>query len=337
MVRERKPGPQSGTTPRVAIVIPARDEAPTIRACISSCASQNYAGEFRIFLVDDHSTDGTADLARAQRGPITIVPATPLPDGWTGKLWAVQCGLEPARAFHPEFILLTDADIVHSPKMLSGLVNRAEEDMLDLASYMVKLRCESFAEKALIPAFVYFFFQLYPPRWIADLPNSTAGAAGGCILIRTSALERIGGIASIRNELIDDCALAKRVKQSGGRIWLGITSESNSIREYNTVREIRRMISRTAFTQLNYSAWLLAGTVLGLLFTYILPLLTESVAAYLLMTLSYLPLLRFYKRSPLWALTLPLVAVFYAAATIDSALRHWRGAGGEWKGRFRKA
>lgn len=341
LVRERRPDGPLRTRPRVAVVIPARDEAATIQACIASCASQDYPGEFQIYLVDDHSTDGTAELARKKSGAIHIVQASDLPPGWTGKLWAIHCGLEQARRFQPDYVLLTDADIVHWPETLSGLVARAEESNLDMASYMVQLRCESFAEKALIPAFVYFFFQLYPPRWIEDAHSAAAGAAGGCILIRNSALERIGGVASIKGELIDDCALAARVKQSGGKIWLGITSASASIREYNTFGEIRRMISRTAFTQLNYSAWLLAGTVLGLIVTYILPpmlLLAGNIpgaAACALMAISYVPILRFYRRSPLWAMTLPLIAIFYTVATIDSALRHWRGAGGEWKGRFR--
>jgi hopene-associated glycosyltransferase HpnB len=339
---QQKPAGPLQTNPRVAIVIPARDEAESIQACIASCAAQQYPGEFQIYLVDDHSADGTADLARKQSDRIAVIQAAPLPPGWTGKLWAVHCGLEQARTFQPDYVLLTDADIIHSPATLSGLVARAEENNLDLASYMVKLRCQSFAEKALIPAFVYFFFQLYPPRWIEDPRSSTAGAAGGCILIRNSALERIGGVASIKSALIDDCALAARVKGSGGKIWLGVTQESHSIRSYNTFREIRRMISRTAFSQLNYSAWLLAGTILGLIATYIAPpllLITGNKlagAACVLMMLSYMPMLRFYGRPRLWSVCLPLIAMFYTAATIDSALRHWKGAGGEWKGRFQQ-
>jgi len=341
LVRESRSRESLRTRPRVAIVIPARDEAATIQACIAACAEQDYPGEFQIYLVNDHSTDGTAELAREASPAVHIVHAAPLPGGWTGKLWAVHCGLQQARSFQPDYVLLTDADIIHSRETLTGLVARAERKNLDIASYMVHLRCESFAEKALIPAFVYFFFQLYPPRWIEDPHSSTAGAAGGCILIRNSALQRIGGIASIKGELIDDCALALRVKQSGGNIWLGITSASASIREYNTFAEIRRMISRTAFTQLNYSVWLLAMTVLGLVVTYIVPLLLvaagdiPATAAFALMATSYVPMLSFYRRSPLWAVALPLIAIFYTAATIDSALRHWRGAGGEWKGRFK--
>ena len=341
MVREQPFDTPLRTRPRVAIVIPARDEAATIQACIASCAAQNYPGEFQIYLVDDHSTDGTAELAREISGAIQIVQAGPLPAGWTGKLWAVHCGLAQVRAFQPDYVLLTDADIVHSPGTLTGLTGRAEEGNLDMASYMVQLRCESCAEKALLPAFVYFFFQLYPPRWIEDARAKTAGAAGGCILIRSAQLERIGGIESIKGELIDDCALAARVKRSGGKIWLGVTSGSASIREYNTFGEIRRMISRTAFTQLNYSVWLLIGTLFGLLATYVVPPLLlfsgniPGAVACVLMAIGFLPMLRFYRRSPLWAAALPLIALFYMVAVIDSALRHWRGTGGEWKGRIR--
>ena len=341
LVRERRIDAPLRTRPRVAIVIPARDEAATIQRCIASCALQNYPGHFQIYLVDDHSTDATAELARAVSSGIEIVQAGVLPAGWTGKLWALHCGLAQARLFQPDYVLLTDADIVHTPEVLTGLVARAEESNLDMTSYMVQLRCQSFAERALIPAFVYFFFQLYPPQWVEDERSTTAGAAGGCILIRSTALERIGGIESIKGELIDDCALAARVKRSGGKIWLGLTSGSASVREYNSFGEIRQMILRTAFTQLNYSVWLLAGTLLGLVITYVMPPLLllagdlSGTAAYALMVISYLPMLRFYRRSPLWAAALPLIAIFYTAATIESALRHWRGTGGEWKGRFR--
>jgi hopene-associated glycosyltransferase HpnB len=259
---------------RIAIVIPARDEAATVAACIGSCAAQTFRGAFHIFLVDDHSTDRTVELTRGAVPDgclLTVVPAKPLPAGWTGKLWALECGLEQARSFEPEYVLLTDADIVHSPDTLATLVDLAQTGQYDLASFMVKLRCSSFAERVLIPAFVYFFFKLYPPQWIEDTRTATAGAAGGCILIRTSALDRIGGVASICGELIDDCALAQRVKRTGGKIWLGLTASSASIREYNTFGEIRRMISRTAFTQLNYSALMLVGTVIAMVITYVMP------------------------------------------------------------------
>jgi hopene-associated glycosyltransferase HpnB len=277
---------------------------------------------------------------------LTVIAAKPLPAGWTGKLWALECGLEQARGFEPEYVLFTDADIVHAEDTLSTLVALAQSGGYDLVSFMVKLRCRSFAERALIPAFVYFFFKLYPPRWIEDTRTSVGGAAGGCILMRASALDRFGGVGSIRGELIDDCALARRVKSTGGTICLSLTASSASIRDYKTFGEIRRMISRTAFTQLNYSALLLVGTVIGMVITYVMPPLLLFTgdgavrmiagAAYVVMMGSYLPMLRFYGRSPLWALCLPVIAVFYSAASVDSALRHWSGAGGEWKGRFRQ-
>jgi hopene-associated glycosyltransferase HpnB len=263
-----------------------------------------------------------------------------LPPGWTGKLWAISEGLQSAAPFHADFYLLTDADIVHAPDNLAGLVARAEASGLDLVSYMVKLRCRTFAERALIPAFVFFFFMLYPPAWIARRDRKTAGAAGGCILIRSSALERIDGVTSIRGELIDDCALAREVKRTGGGVWLGVTSATCSIRDYQTFGDAGHMIARTAFTQLRYSTLLLAGTVIGLAITYLAPpalLMTHSAAlglgAWLLMSIAFLPTIRFYGLNPLWALGLPAIASFYLGATLYSAIRHWRGERVPWKGR----
>ena len=265
-----------------------------------------------------------------------------MPEGWTGKLWAISEGLKHAAGFEPDYILLTDADIVHSRDNVAGLVARAEAGDLDLVSYMVKLQCQTLAEHALIPAFVFFFFKLYPPLWVARRDRSTAGAAGGCILIRPQALARIGGIAAIRGELIDDCALARAVKQ-GGNIWMGLTEETRSIRDYATFGEIWRMISRTAFTQLHHSIWLLAGTILAMAVIYLAPpllILTGDriaavcgMAAWILMIVSYVPTLRFYRRSVAWAPVLPLIALFYMIATFDSAIRYWTGRGGLWKGR----
>jgi hopene-associated glycosyltransferase HpnB len=309
---------------------------------IRSLTEQSYAGAFRIVLVDDDSADGTASIARNAdaSGRLTVVRAAPLPPGWTGKLWAVSQGVAHAGApdYRPDYLLLTDADIVHPPENLAGLVSRAEGGY-DLVSYMAKLKCESPAERALIPAFVFFFFLLYPPAWIRDPRRKTAGAAGGCILIHREMLERIGGIAAIACELIDDCALARAVKRAGGRIWLGLSEGTRSIRDYATFGEIGRMISRTAFTQLRYSPLLLTGTVLGLAFAYWLPVALAiagqplGALAWLLMSICYWPALRFYGRSPLWAPLLPLIAAFYMACTVHSAVQYWRGAGGLWKGR----
>jgi hopene-associated glycosyltransferase HpnB len=243
----------------------------------------------------------------------------------------------------PDFLLLTDADIEHAPENVATLVNVAEGGGYDLASLMVKLHCCTGAEKLLIPAFVFFFFMLYPPEWVRDPRRQTAGAAGGCMLIRPAALERIGGIAAIRPEIIDDCALARAVKRSGGKIWMGAAAEAHSLRPYKSFGEIERMIARTAFNQLKHSFWLLLGTVLGMLLLYVLPiaLLASGSArpalvgavAFALMTAAYLPMVRFYRLNPLWAVSLPLSAVFYTAATIQSAVNYWRGGGGEWKGR----
>ncbi len=325
----------------VAVVIPARNEEAVVGQAVASLLNQNYPGALHIFLVDDHSTDATVAAAGVS-DRLSIVTAGPLPPGWTGKLWAVSEGLKRAGELKPDYILLTDADITHAAGNLAGLVARAEADGLDLASYMVKLECRTLAERALVPAFVYFFFQLYPPVWIARRDRKIAGAAGGCMLIRPAALARIGGIAAIREELIDDCALARAVKL-GGKIWMGLTEDARSIREYSTFAEIRRMISRSAFTQLRYSTLLLAGTILAMAVIYLAPPLVIlagdraaeicGASAWILMTVSYLPVLRFYGRSTAWAPLLPAIALFYMIATVDSAIRYWTGRGGVWKGR----
>jgi len=330
---------------RVAIVIPARNEAETIGRTIASLAAQKLPGQFHIFLVDDHSADGTAEIARAAAPSslLTVTAAPPLAAGWTGKLWALAEGPRQAESFHPDCVLFSDADIVHSPEGLAQLVAHAETGGYDLVSWMVKLRSETFAEKALIPAFVFFFFMLYPPAWTANPRRRTAGAAGGCILLRWPALARIGGIESIRGELIDDCALARAVKRGGGKVWLGVTTKTRSIRGYGTFGEIGRMISRTAFWQLQHSVILLIGTVAGMFVTYMLPplllftgrplVMALGAVAWFLMMTAYLPSLQLYDLSPLWAPALPLVALFYTGATIHSAIRYWTGRGGEWKGR----
>lgn len=329
--------------PRVTAVIPARNEAAVVGRAVSSLVEQQYPGEFRIVVVDDHSTDGTAEAAcQAAGNRITVVQAAPLPPGWTGKLWAVAQGVREAARFSPDYLLLTDADIVHHPETLSALVSQAAQGY-DLVSFMATLHRETLAERALIPAFVFFFFMLYPPEWIRDPRRTTAGAAGGCILVRRQMLERAGGMERIRGELIDDCALASAVKHAGGRVWLGLSPGTESIREYPDFREIGRMISRTAFTQLRHSWWLLAGTVAGLMLTYLIPPAAalagkpSGILAWLLMSIAYFPALRFYRRSPLWAPVLPLVAAFYAAATIHSAIAYARGSGGMWKGRAQAA
>ena len=327
----------------ITAVIPARDEAAVIGRAVKSLLSQEFDGTLRVIVVDDHSSDGTAAALPEDPERLRIVAARPLPRGWTGKLWALSEGLREAANDAPDFFLLTDADIVHSRDNVQKIVLKAVSERLDLVSCLVKLRCESVAERALIPAFAFFFFLLYPPAWIADPRKKTAGAAGGCILIRPKALERICGVQSIRGQLIDDCALARALKRTGGRVWLGVTDDTRSLREYAGFADIERMIRRTAFTQLGYSSWLLAATLLGIAVVYFAPpilvFLGGPVArvlaglAWLLMALLFVPTLRFYRRSILWAPLLPLIAAFYAWATADSAIRHWTGRGGAWKGR----
>jgi hopene-associated glycosyltransferase HpnB len=335
--------------PRVIAIVPARNEGETIERMVAALVRQDYPGEFSIVVVDDHSEDGTAELARragaelAASERVSMHTAAPLPVSWTGKLWALNEGVTQAVRDAPEFYWFTDADVVHAPDTLWRLVARAEFGELDLASLMVLLQARTLPERALIPAFVYFFLKLYPPRWIADPDSRMAGAAGGCILLRRTALERIGGLAAIRGEVIDDCALARKVKDSGGRIRMGVTRASVSFRGYGSFGEIRDMIARTAFTQLRYSALVLIGTLAGMFFTYVAPVVVlfarDSIArilgavAWALMSLTFLPTVRFYRLSPFWTPLLPLAAIFYSYATWLSALRYWLGRGGQWKGR----
>jgi hopene-associated glycosyltransferase HpnB len=335
--------------PRVAVIVPARNEAETIGRTVESLLKQDYAGELNMVVVDDHSDDGTAALARtsAQKAGVSdrveIIGAAALQSGWTGKLWALQQGVEHATLQAPDYYWFTDADIVHAPDTLGRLVARAERHRLDLVSLMVMLQAKSLPEQLLVPAFLYFFLLLYPPRRIADRKAQTAGAAGGCVLIKRAALERFGGPEAIRGEVIDDCAMARAVKRSGGAIWLGLTQKSVSLRSYTTFGGIVDSIARTAFTQLGYSRLLLAGTLAGMLATYFLPVIFTfstqpavwrlGMAAWALMAITYLPTVRFYRLSPLWAAALPLAAAFYTYATWVSAVRYWQGRGGQWKGR----
>lgn len=318
--------------------MPARDEAEHIARVVDSLLAQEYAGSFRLVLVDDDSTDGTAE--RAGRAPkLTVIRGSAKPAGWSGKLWALAQGVAAGTA---PLVLLTDADIVHDRRHLSALVAKLLESNLDLVSEMVRLNCSSAAERALVPAFVYFFQMLYPFSRVNDPRARTAAAAGGTVLIRRAVLEAIGGIESIRHALIDDVTLAKVVKARGA-IYLGHSGLAVSIRQYPHARDLWRMIARTAFTQLRYSAALLALTVLGLALVWFVPLgaaifahgwpRAAGAVAFLLGAASYLPTLRRYGRCPLWSLALPFIALFYLAATLGSALDHWRGAGARWKHR----
>jgi hopene-associated glycosyltransferase HpnB len=279
---------------------------------------------------------------------LVVVSGTPTPAGWVGKMWAVAQGLEKAGELDPSarYVLLTDGDIHHSDRNVAHLVARAEGGALDLTSLMVRLRCVSIAEQMLIPAFVFFFQMLYPFSWVNDPANKTAGAAGGCMLVRRSALERIGGIAAIKSALIDDCALAAAMKRNGP-IYLSLTNDAESLRIYGDLSEVWNMVARSAYTQLNYSPLLLLGTVLGLCITFLAPPLLFifghgmgsifGLVAWIIMALCYIPMLRFYNRPLWWAPLLPVVALVYLGATLDSALRHMRGKGGAWKGRYQAA
>jgi hopene-associated glycosyltransferase HpnB len=341
------PAAQSSDGARVAVIIPARDEAEVIAQSIRSLLAQDYCGAVHIFVVDDHSSDQTTPVAlqaAAEAGKadtVTVIPSAPLVSGWTGKLWAVAQGVQHAKSFNPDFLWLTDADVVHGPNMLSSLVAKASSGKFDLVSVMVKLRCVTWAERAFVPAFVFFFFKLYPPSWVASSRRRTAAAAGGCILIRANTLSRIGGIESFRDQMIDDCALARRVK-SVGQIWMGLSPNSRSIRWYATSSDVGQMVARNAFTQLRHSAALLLATALGMAITYLVPPLLAfwagwtsalGLITWTLMMISFYPMLKFYGRSPLWAPFLPAIAAFYLGATVYSAFQYWTGRGGEWKGR----
>ena len=347
---DRAETPAPGVWPAVAAVVPARDEADVIAASIGSLLAQNYPGSFRVILVDDGSSDGTAKAARAAaerlgaERRLEIVAGAPLPSGWTGKLWAMAQGVARAgeQTASPKYLLLTDADIAHAPDNLLRLVARAEAHDLVLASLMAKLHCATWAERLLVPAFVFFFQMLFPFRWASDPRRRLAAAAGGCMLADRAALEAAGGVAAIRAAIIDDCALAKAMKRQGP-IWIGLTEHARSLRPYTTLGEIGRMISRSAYAQLDYSALVLAGTLVGLGLVFLAPAALTLFAggparifgalAWLAMAAAFQPMLRFYRLSPLWGLALPLIATLYAAFTFQSALDVWRGRGGMWKGR----
>ncbi|WP_443024576.1 glycosyltransferase [Sphingomonas sp. ERG5] len=328
--------------PEVIAIVPARDEADVIARAIGSLRAQDYPGRFRIILVDDSSSDGTAGIASATAGPhlFEVMAGQPLASGWTGKLWAVAQGIEHAGAA-PRYLWLTDADIEHDADTLRTLVARGEAGGLTLVSLMAELRCTSMAERALIPAFVFFFQMLYPFARV-NRPNGPGAAAGGCMLVRRDALAAAGGIAAIRTALIDDCTLGALLKERGP-IWLGLTHRSRSIRAYDDAGVIAAMISRSAYAQLGYSPLLLIGTLIGLALVYGAPPILAfagsgwaqlaGASAWALMAVAFQPMLRFYRRSPLWGVALPLIAAFYAGCTLLSAWQHMRGRGGMWKGR----
>jgi hopene-associated glycosyltransferase HpnB len=330
---------------KVTVIVPARDEAESIGASLRSLLAQEYAGELAVVLVDDNSTDGTAEIAASLDAGerLMIVAGAPLPAGWSGKLWAVHQGLAREQAKTADFVLLTDADIVHGPGHVSALVAKAEAEGLDLASEMVRLHCSTAAEHALIPAFVFFFQMLYPFAWVADPKKRVAGAAGGTMLVRRAALDGVEGVARIRGELIDDCAMATEIKTAGGKIWLGHAEQAESARVYAGWQDVWEMIARTAYVQLGYSAWMLLGCVAGMGLVFCAPPLLAlfahgvarwlGVAAWAIMAATFQPTLRRYGRSPLWGVALPAISAFYLGATIASAVWHYAGRGGAWKNR----
>ncbi|MEU5373145.1 glycosyltransferase [Streptomyces sp. NPDC005951] len=341
--------------PSVAVVVPARDEAAMLPVSLPSLLVQDYPGEAGIVLVDDCSSDGTGQLARdlaARYGglPLTVVTPGEPERGWTGKLWALRHGIAVARRNKPDFLLLTDADIAHEPDSLRDLVAAAGPggpDGFDLVSQMARLRVESVWERLVVPAFVYFFGQLYPFRRVNSARSRTAAAAGGCVLLRTEAAERSRIPESIRQAVIDDVSLAREVRRGGGRIWLGLAERVDSVRPYPRLADLWRMVARSAYAQLRHSPLLLAGTVPGLLLVYVAPPATlvagvatgDAVAAWAggaawaVMTATYLPMLAYYRQSPWLGPLLPLTAVLYLLMTIDSAVQHYRGRGAAWKGR----
>jgi hopene-associated glycosyltransferase HpnB len=351
LMRERDDADEPNTPsawPSVTAIIPARDEAELLPKSLGSLLTQDYPGRLCVVLVDDQSSDGTAAVARSVAAKVkvevVIVSGQALPAGWAGKVWAMHQGvahIEKA-ADAPDYLLFTDADIAYAPDALRRLVARVMQGDLVLTSIMAKLNCESLAERALIPAFVFFFQMLYPFSWVNRRTAKTAAAAGGCMLVDRRALERAGGIGKIRGELIDDCALAALLK-SQGPIWLGLNKRVWSLRAYPRFEDIRRMVARSAYAQLRFSPSLLIATIIAMIFAYLAPsffALTGNFpanlvgfAAWALMVLAYLPILQFYRISPLWTVALPAIAAAYAAFTLDSAYQHWRGRGGLWKGR----
>ena len=344
----------------VVAVVPARNEAQILPHTLPTVLTQDYCGPFGVALVDDRSEDGTASAARAAaeellaEDRLTVVVGAPLAAGWSGKVWAMHQGAAAASAADPpEFLWFTDADIAHEPWVLAALVDRAESDGLDLVSVMATLRVESAWDRLLIPAFVYFFAKLYPFRFVNSPRRRTAGAAGGCILVRGSVLERAGGLAAVASALIDDCALGRLIKATGGRIWLGYSRGVRSVRRYGSLASVWGMVARSAYTQLGHSPLVLAGTILGMLFLYALapvacaggaiaaafgvpgafPLAAIGAATWGLMAASFVPMLRHHGVGWWTAPLLPVAGVLYTAMTVSSAWRHTRGRGGAWKGR----
>jgi len=335
--------------PDVVAVIPARDEAASIQQAVTSLLKQSFQGALQIIVVDDNSSDKTAEIVAAMEDErVEVISGKPLPENWAGKMWAVAQGVEYAQAKFPKtpYLLLTDADIEHGDGVLSKLAAKAEGEQLDLVSLMVRLRCDTLWEAVLIPPFVYFFQKLFPFPWVNNPRRKTAAAAGGCMLVRWSALRRIGGISRIRNRVIDDCALAAAIKP-GGPIWLGLAETSHSLRGYDRLGGIWDMVARTAFVQLRRSNLLVALSTVGMMFLYLVPpialifgvmnsdlaVVVFGAAGWSVMAVSIVPTLKLYGLNTAYSVLLPVAGILYGVMTVSSALRDWRGKGGAWKGR----
>ena len=347
--------PDPASWPSVIALVPARNEADHIAACLASLGDQDYSGRFSVLVINDSSTDDTACIARRIAGAldlrhtVEVIDAPELGAGWAGKLWALNHGTShlAARTDTPDFLWLTDADVIHGPATLRQLVAKAEDQGLAMVSLMVRLACASFWERLLVPAFVFFFQMLYPFPAVNDRTSTAAGAAGGCILLRQCALERVGGVSTIRDRLIDDCALAARIKSSGVAVWIGLATESHSLRRYERLAEFWHMVARSAYVQLRYSAVLLVLSVLGMAVTFICaPLIilafpwhaspgamVLSVISWTLMCFTYIPTVRYHRLETWRCVTLPLASALYMMMTVDSAVRHWCGLGQNWKNR----
>ena len=356
-------GLKESVWPRVVAVIPARNEADFIGETIVSVLGQRYPGALSVYLVDDRSTDDTAGAAmaaaRSAKGcpALKVVRAGERHEGWAGKVWALHQGVKAASGEEHEYFWFTDADIVHSPDVLAGLVARAEGEGLDMVSVMARLHVSTAWDRLLIPAFVFFFGKLYPFRWVNDHGRGTAAAAGGCMLVRKDRPIEAGGFAVMRDAVIDDCALARLVRgaRGEGKLGLGLSQEVRSIRPYDGLKGIWDMVARTAYVQLRQSPLLLLGTVLGMVWLYLGPpaavgagigllavgtggvatwvMLGAGVAGWGLMAAVYVPMLRWYRLSNCWSALLPVSGLLYTLMTVDSAFRSWRGRGGGWKGR----
>ena len=353
--RIERPPKQPSAWPSVVAVVPARNESKLISECVRSILAQEYEGNLHLIVVDDHSVDKTEEQAR--RGAraanseqnLTVTTANPLPKHWIGKTWAMEHGWKIAKTQLKEndYVWFTDADIKHTPAALKHLAGRAVDQNLELVSTMVLLKCRTFWEKVFTPAFIYFFKLLYPFNYVNTKPKRYAGAAGSCMLIKRATLEKIGGMKSIRKELIDDCALAKQIKNEG-HIWLGLTKDSVSQRGYSKFTAGWNLIARSAYTQLNYSLPSLLFCIVGLLLLFIYPPVIIfagpfpanilGIITWIVMTATYIPILHRYRCRPLWAIFLPIISLLYLTATIGSAIRHFSGANGSSKRRnHRKA